>query len=170
VFDTYDKQPNQTRTIKSLFYCREEVEAQYSEWLGSQAGKQRDDASTAVEPDAVRQHIEAAIAALRENSDAGLAEDIERAVGRLEELAAAPGDDAEYIDRSLYDIEAFLDRAMLSNSDKLHLKNLKKEVAAQLKLYKNAMDKEAYEKTFELMLLKRLREEHRIPRLGLFYI
>ena len=32
VFDGYDRQPNQNRTIKSLFYCREEVEAQYVEW------------------------------------------------------------------------------------------------------------------------------------------
>src|SRR5256885_3943463 len=39
VFDVFDKQPAGTRTIKSLFYCREEIEAQYLEWTQSQIGK-----------------------------------------------------------------------------------------------------------------------------------
>ena len=39
VFDAFDKKPAQPRAIKSLFYCREEVEAQFVEWLASQAGR-----------------------------------------------------------------------------------------------------------------------------------
>ena len=39
VFDIYDKQPARTRSIKSLFYCREEIEVQYAEWSRSQTGK-----------------------------------------------------------------------------------------------------------------------------------
>ena len=39
VFDVFDKQPPGTRTIKSLFYCREEIEVQYREWVTSQTGK-----------------------------------------------------------------------------------------------------------------------------------
>ena len=33
VFDVFDKQPAGTRTIKSLFYCREEIEVQYADCL-----------------------------------------------------------------------------------------------------------------------------------------
>ena len=33
VFDGVDKQTAQKRTVKSLIYCREEIEAQYAEWL-----------------------------------------------------------------------------------------------------------------------------------------
>jgi hypothetical protein len=39
VFDVFDKQPPGTRAIKSLFYCREEIEVQYAEWVTSQTGK-----------------------------------------------------------------------------------------------------------------------------------
>src|SRR5215213_618861 len=38
VFDTIDKQPNRKRSVKSLFYCKEEIEAQFAEWLETQVG------------------------------------------------------------------------------------------------------------------------------------
>jgi hypothetical protein len=170
VFDVFDKQPNQNRTIKGLFYCREEIEAQYAEWLASQTGKPQAEAAPEFSREAVREHIEKALSALRSNTDKDLREDFDRAAARLTELSANIGDDPEYIDKTLYDIEAFIDRAMLSNSDRGHLKLLKKEVTGQLKLYKNAMEPDVYKNTFELMLLKRLREEQGIPRLGLFYL
>ena len=31
VFDIWDKQPKRSRTVKSLAYCREEIEAQFEE-------------------------------------------------------------------------------------------------------------------------------------------
>ena len=173
VFDGFDKQPNQNRTIKGLFYCREEVEAQFAEWSGAKVGAHDGDKSEAEHQfsrEAVVEHVEKAIEALKSNKDENLDEDFNRGVTRLEELLANLGEDFEYVDRTLYDIESFLDRALLTNSDKEHLKKLKKEVAAQLKLYKSAMDKEAYKNTLELMLLKCLREDAHIPRLGLFYL
>ena len=173
VFDGFDKQPNQNRTIKSLFYCREEVEAQFAEWTAAQVGAHgAGDAELdgQFSREAVAQHIEKAINALKSVNEPGLSEDLERAVARLKELLANLGDDFEYIDRTLYDIESFLDRAMLSNTEKEHLKKLKKDVTSQLKLYKSAMDAEAYKNTFELMLLKCLREDLNVPRLGLFYL
>jgi hypothetical protein len=173
VFDGFEKQSNQNRTIKSLFYCREEVEAQFAEWTAAQVGA-HDDGNEKIEHqfsrEAVVEHIEKAIKTLQANRDENLCEDFGRAVARLKELLANLGDDFEYVDRTLYDIESFLDRALLTNSDKEHLKKLKKEVTAQLKLYKSAMDKEAYKNTFELMLLKCLREDAGVPRLGLFYL
>ena len=33
------KNPNKRRTIKTLTYCKEEIEAQYAEWLETQIGK-----------------------------------------------------------------------------------------------------------------------------------
>ena len=36
-FDSYEAKPRR-RSVKSLFYCQEEVEAQYAEWLESQVG------------------------------------------------------------------------------------------------------------------------------------
>ena len=173
VFDAFDKQPNQNRSIKSLFYCREEVEAQFAEWTAAQVGSHGDGSGELdghFSREAVAEHIEKAINALRSVDEPGLSEDIDRAIVRLEELLANLGDDFEYIDRTLYDIESFLDRAMLSNTEKEHLKKLKKDVTSQLKLYKSAMDPEAYKNTFELMLLKCLRDDLNVPRLGLFYL
>ncbi len=176
VFDVYDKQPPsmRARTIKSLFYCREEIEAQYNEWLTSQTGKSgesKDDGSNSVfSTDVVRSHIEKAVAALKEINDAGLQEEISRAVARLDELAENINADFETIDKTLGDIEKLLDHAMLTNWDAVHLKTLEKEVAGQLRAYKADMEPDVYKNTFELMLLKRLREEAGMPRLGLFYL
>jgi len=174
VFDVFDKQPAGTRTIKSLFYCREEIEVQYREWTTSQTGKSQETGDerqeTGFTVDAVVGHIASAIDALRTNSSVDLKEDLMRAVERLEELAANLTDDFETVDATLGDIEKLLDRAMLSNWNKAHLKLLEKEVAGQLRQYKAEMEAEAYKNTFELMLLKRLREEAGIPRLGLFYL
>ena len=173
VFDGFDKQQNQNRTIKSLFYCREEVEAQYSEWTASQVGSHEDNDR---EPDgqfsreAVTEHLEKALRALNDIDTPDLREELDRATARLEELKANLGDDFEYIDRTLYDVESFIDRTILTNTEKEHLKRLKKEVTSQLKLYKSAMDPDAYKNTFDLMLLKSLREDLGIPRLGLFYL
>src|SRR5205085_11238667 len=36
-FDSYDAKPRK-RSVKTLMYCQEEVEAQYAEWLESQVG------------------------------------------------------------------------------------------------------------------------------------
>lgn len=173
VFDIFDKQPPGTRTIKSLFYCREEIEIEYKEWLTSQTGKPEDPATergATFSVETVAAHIARAVTALRSNRADGLREDCERAAGRLEELVANLTDDFETVDKTLGDIEKLLDRAMRQNWEPVHLKALEKEVGMQLRGYKAEMDAAAYKNTFELMLLKRLREEAGVPRLGLFYL
>ncbi len=172
VFDVFDKQPAGTRTIKSLFYCREEVEVQYAEWLRSQTGKS-DDSSSGSEQffaETVVAYINDAVATLKAIQMENLSEDMARAVVRLAELAANLTGDAETVDATLGDIEKLLDRAMLTNWEPVHLKTLKREVAGQLRGYKADMEPDAYKNTFDLMLLKRLREEAGVPRLGLFYL
>lgn len=172
VFDGYDKKPS-TRTIKGLLYCREEIEAQYEEWQRSQVGKNSDTGSNGDESlsrETVSEHIADMIARLRQMDAANMGEELDRAVSRLEQLRLDLGEDFEHVDKSLSDIEHFLDEALLTNSDKLHLKKLEGEVAGQLKPYKAGMEKDAFAKTFELMLLKRLREDYGVPRLTLFYL
>jgi hypothetical protein len=172
VFDVFDKQPLGTRTIKTLFYCRDEVEAQYSEWLTSQTGKSddKDESSEQFSIAAVADHVAKSIASLKAIDNSNLSEDIDRAVSRLEELTENLTDDFETVDQTLGDIEKLLDRSMMTNWDVEHLMKLKKEVADQLRIYKAEMEPDAYKNTFDLMLLKRLREEAGIPRLGLFYL
>jgi hypothetical protein len=52
-FDSYESKPRK-RTVKSLFYCQEEVEAQFAEWLESQTGAHaKGDAATSADGGAV---------------------------------------------------------------------------------------------------------------------
>jgi hypothetical protein len=172
VFDVFDQQPVGTRTIKSLFYCKEEIEAQYNEWLSAKVGQSETEERSGSEytPATIREHIAVAIEKLENIAIADLEEDVCRAVSRLRELDTAITGDLETIDGTLGDIEKVLERGMLSNWDRKHLKSLEKEVAGQLKAYKQDMDPESYKNTFDLMLLKRLREEAGVPRLGLYYL
>ncbi|MCA1621630.1 MAG: hypothetical protein LC795_20635 [Acidobacteria bacterium] len=45
-FDSYEARPR-NRSVKTLFYCQEEVEAQFAEWVESQTGARRDAAASA---------------------------------------------------------------------------------------------------------------------------
>ncbi|MFT3745992.1 MAG: hypothetical protein QM785_17110 [Pyrinomonadaceae bacterium] len=174
VFDVFDKQPVGTRTIKSLFYCREEIEAQYAEWTTARTGSSESlNEAISESPfsvEAVKNHIENAITELKAISIPGMQEEISRAITRLEELSANLANTPEKVDSTLSDIEKLLERAMRTNWDPVHLKILEKEVAGHLKAYKAEMEPEAYKNTFDLMLMKRLREEIGLPRLGLFYL
>ncbi len=173
VFDGFDKNPG-TRTIKGLIYCREEIEAQYEEWIRMQTGKPVESSGTATDEsfsrESVSEHISGIIAYLKESPKVNLRDDFDRSIARLEELHKNLTDDFELVDKTLSDIEKLLDESLLKNSDKLHLKKVGKEITSQLKIYKTAMEPEVYKKTFDLMLLKRLREDEGIPRLSLFYL
>lgn len=182
VFDVADKQPHRKRTIKSIAYCKEEIEAQYAEWLETQTGKASQTNGDGGTGDAaqgggemfsengVAAHIESVIDALNRVENPNLREDFARAARRLDDLRADLGDDFEQIEKNLTDIENFLDRALLTNADKVHLTDLEREIAADLSGYKDKMEREAYRQTFDLMLIKKLRAEAEIPPLSLFYL
>lgn len=173
VFDVYDRQPVGTRSIKTLFYCREEIESQYNEWLKSQVGRSSDDAplgSNAFSADDILVHITSSIEKLNAVTYPELSEGISRAIERLGELRGELTTDVETIDKTLGDIEKLLERALLASWDRKKLKTIEREIAGQLRAYKADMDRDSYKNTYDLMLLKRLREEAGIPRLSLFYL
>jgi hypothetical protein len=170
VFDNYDKS-NKKRTIKGLTFCREEIEAQHEEWLESQIGKSREQSSDAetdetFSVEGVAEHLADVISALRNAENPAFNESFTRIIGRLDELKRTLTDDFEKIEVSLAQIEKILDEELKRNATNLHLT----ETEQQLSGYKKSLDAETYQKTFDLMLLKRLRDEHEIPRLSLFYL
>ncbi len=69
-FDSYESRPR-NRSVKTLFYCQEEVEAQFAEWLESQTGA-RGDAAAAVVSDATPPEGGAAVAAPSADEGRGL--------------------------------------------------------------------------------------------------
>ena len=177
VFDVFDKQPERPRTIKSLFYCREEIEAQYTEWLKIQVGSDGGGtASNDKELDAetfskgaIASHVENAAVAIKgvhSAADGELKIALGRAILRLEELLAS-SDTAERLEKSLENIDSLIDEGLLSAANAPAVKD---EIRSQLAPYKKRMEAEVYERTFDLMLIKRLRESAGIPRLSLFYL
>lgn len=171
VFDNFEKNPS-PRTIKGLMFCREEVEAQYDEWLKSQAGKTADEANIDDQHtiEFICDHINTLLGSLKKIDRPDLAEDLERACVRLEEIKNNINADQEALDKALSDVEHLIDEALLTKSDRATFNFVEKEVTSQLRPYKGSMEKAAYESTLRLMLLKRLREEFGVPRLSLFYL
>ena len=180
VFDGIDKQPTRKRSVKSLFYCKEEIEAQYAEWLEMQTGKNgaskvqspKSSDSNLFSDESIGNHLEKAAAdlrAARQKAKGDLRETLERVLSRLKELEQN-FTSAEKLEESLEKLDALIDAGLLKSIEKEKLSVFKAEIEKNLGSYKNKMEAEVYERTFELMVLKRLREIAEIPRLSLFYL
>ncbi|HWS88454.1 MAG TPA: hypothetical protein VN282_15890 [Pyrinomonadaceae bacterium] len=193
-FDSYEAKPRK-RTVKSLFYCQEEVEAQFAEWVESQTGAH---APAADEGGAVgtveeggrglpfpREVIAAHLAdcqanlarALEKRRAAGedavteaLARAAERLKGLAEDFRRAPRPDAELLEGSLTDLESLLDRALRTALSDEEVGAARASAAEQLRPYKARMERATYEQTLDNLLAKSLRETAGVPRLSLFYL
>lgn len=184
VFDSADRQPAKKRQIKSLTYCRDEVEAQYADWLASQIGKNgrekvqsskfKVQSSTkekteneSILDEITLAHLEKVSGELSEavkKADGELRRTLEKSARDLAELKKNP-QNTESLEKKLEKMDTEIDSILLQNgaADKL-----KSEIEKQIASYKNKMEREVYNRTFDLMLVKRLREQARIPRFGLF--
>jgi hypothetical protein len=182
VFDGVDNQPKRRRSVKSLMYCREEIDAQYEEWLERQVGKsQANGSGEAAETESenslfsdenVKTHLKNAAQSLAQaqaKAKGELHEVLRRASERLAELEKS-FNDAESLEEALGDLEQLIDAALLQTADEKTLAALKAETDKQMAQYRGKMEKEVYDRTFDLMLLKTLRETAEIPRLSLFYL
>ncbi|HEY0051317.1 MAG TPA: hypothetical protein VGB68_18620 [Pyrinomonadaceae bacterium] len=181
VFDGVDNQPKRRRSVKSLMYCREEIEAQYEEWLERQVGKSQTDGDGAAETEIetslfsdenVKTHLENAAQSLtraQAKAKGELREVLLRVSARLAELEKS-FNDAENLESALGDLEHLIDAALLETADEKTLASLKAETDKLMAQYRGKMEKEVYDRTFDLMLLKTLREAAEIPRLSLFYL
>lgn len=187
VFDTIDKQPNRKRSVKSLLYCKEEIEAQFAEWLESQvgaaggqqpAGGSQQSANNGAHSgkselfsaEAIAAHLENVSADLSETLQAvaggDLRETLERVLTRLGEVAGNY-ETAEKLEETLEKLDALIDESLLKTSDTAHLKA---ETEKNLASYRGKMEPEVFRRTYDLMILKKLREQAKIPRLSLFYL
>jgi hypothetical protein len=191
-FDSWESRPR-TRTVKSLLYCQEEIEAQYAEWLDAHVGtaaESESDAGVSADQDAaglpfsradILEHLErcrsglstAAEKRIKSGGD-DLVEALERGARRLAELqsdfATATLPNAQKLEQSLTGVERMLTDALLSAAGSDQLDALTQEVEKQLKPYRKQMEPAIYEQTRNNLLLKRLRETFGVPRLSLFYI
>jgi hypothetical protein len=195
-FDSYESKPRK-RSVKSLLYCQEEVEAQYAEWLESQVGAQAEEpahgdsasATPADDDDArlpfpradILKHLHQARAMLLQTCEQRkksrpdhLCDTLARAAAHLERLeqdfARARRPQAEQLETSLTGLEKMLNEALRSSVGTEELAAARDLTAAQLQPYKSRMERATYEQTFDNLLLKRLRDQYELPRLSLFYL
>jgi hypothetical protein len=188
-FDSWEARPRK-RTVKSLLYCQEEVEAQYAEWTEAKIGASSEN-QVADESDqsqnlpfsraAILDHLKLGTQALREASEHNarlgydsLSEALERGARLLLELAddfsqsVAP--DARRLEDSLTGVERMLCDAVREIVSAEQLESIRREVVEQLRPYRTHMEKEVYQQTLNNLILKRLREQFSVPRLSLFYL
>jgi len=181
-FDSYEAKKYK-RSVKTLLYCEEEVEAQYAEWLESRVGS-HDEAQGAQDADqespfprqAVLEHLGRSLDQLTQlkTSKEELGEVLSRAAKLLSEIkddyesAAQP--DARKLEESLTGIERLLNGALRSSVSTNQSTEIEKEIKQQLRPYRAQMEKAVYQQTFDNLLLKRLRERYGVPRLSLFYL
>lgn len=182
-FDSHDAK-KQKRTVKTLLYCVEEVEAQYAEWLesrvGSHDGAEAEHEASPFPRTAVLQHLDRALeelrrlAAERKSKQDDLAEVFERELSLLSEIRndyeSASHPDSRKLEESLTGIERLLDTAMRTAIGEDKLQSMGSEVEEQLQPYKRHMDKDAFAQTRDNLLKKRIREHFGVPRLSLFFL
>jgi hypothetical protein len=198
VFDSYDKNPNKRRVIKSLTYCKEEIEAQYAEWLESQVGKNgkaektvqdsklkiqnskfKDQVSESQNSSlenrsysgqAILAHLEKVsdeLEKVEDKTEGRLREILLKVLKRLTELKNNLPE-AGKLEETLEKMDDAIDKILLQSY--AEDQKLKAEIEKQIASYKNKMETEAYQRTFDLMLIKDLRERIQIPRISLFYM
>ena len=184
-FDSWDSKPRK-RTVKSLLYCQEEVEAQYSEWQEAHVGAsdEQSENGSAASPfsrDAIQAHLargrselQAALQRHPPTTNQDLSEAITRAIQLLEQIESEAVEtgagNAQKLEQSLTGVERLLTDAARNSVEPRDLEALEVEVKDQLKPYRKQMQAEVYQQTFDNLLMKRLREKFFIPRLSLFYL
>lgn len=186
-FDSYEARPRK-RSVKTLLYCQEEVEAQFAEWIESHVGAamDADDSVPETESDktpfsyaAITEHLQRSRSALSalassRNQEDDLSEALARATGLLSDIendfASSTTLETRKLEDSLTGLERMLNDAMFSVVSPTALEQLKNEIKEQLKPYRSQMEAAVYKQTFENLLLKRLREQFGMPRLSLFYV
>ncbi len=184
-FDSFESKARK-RTVKSLLYCQEEVEAQYAEWLEARVGA-NETAEVSVEESAtkfsfasVSEHLIQCRTSLstlldrrRVKGEDNLTEALDRAIGILDEIQAnfEPSSfDSRRLEDSLSGLERMLHDAVMAVIPAEQLKEMKNQLKQQLKPYRSQLDESSYELTLNNFLRKNLGQQFELPRLSLFFL
>ncbi|HEY0377259.1 MAG TPA: hypothetical protein VGC87_09900 [Pyrinomonadaceae bacterium] len=192
-FDSFESKPRR-RTVKSLLYCQEEVEAQFAEWQEAQVGAdsakkngervgttEAGEAGLPFPRAAIVEHLGHARQLLRKICDErkktrqdDFCDALSRAAARLKELAedfaSAARPSAEKLEESLTNLEKLLDASLREHLPPRELAKVRAEAEEQLQPYRGRMEQTVFEQTLNNLVFKRLREAHGLPRLSLFYL
>jgi hypothetical protein len=183
-FDSWESKPRK-RTVKTLLYCQEEVQAQYAEWLETQTGATLESASTEeaadqpFAPASVLEHLARGrfqLITIAEGLKRAGLHNLSESLLRAADLVKVLENDflaernTQKLEVSLTGIERMLSDAIMAAIPAEQLTMVKREITTQLKPYRSDMGKDVYDQTFQNLLLKRLRDYFDVPRLSLFYL
>jgi len=186
-FDSWESKPRK-RTVKSLMYCQEEVQAQYAEWLETRSGTNSappsasEDDTDPAKPfgtASVLEHLERGrgqllqtAAELESSSPQSLAEALLRAADFVRDLATefSANQNTEKLEISLTGLERMLSESIITAIPSEQLGAFEAEIKEQLRPYRSRMEKIIYHQTLQNLLMKKLREHFGVPRLSLFYL
>jgi len=184
-FDSYEAKKHK-RTVKTLLYCQEEVEAQYAEWRESRVGSHDDKADPGPTSDtspfsraAILDHLARSLDEIQQllkkrKEEDTFGEALARAAALLTEIrddySSSANPDARKLEESLTGIDRLLDDSIRAVVKESELATILSEIDAQMKPYKRHMDKPTFEQTRDNLLRKRLRDHFGVPRLSLFYL
>jgi hypothetical protein len=190
-FDGYDQRLNRGRKVNSLFFCQQEVEALFQEYVESRVGAsngaiggdgngatQNGAASSQFTPAAIIEFLKAQCEALwrmeARQIDPIFREALRRVSERLsqiiEDMESSRAVSPELLEMDLMMIEEVILDGLKEHAGEEKLRQLRKEAGEKLRRYKQSMEREVYEQTLDNFVAQRLREIHDVPRLSLFYL
>jgi hypothetical protein len=187
-FDGYDQRFNRGRKVNSLFFCQQEVEALFQEYVESRVGAPQNGAGNGAPqngagasqfaPSAVVEFLKEQYGALwrleAKHLDPAIRETFARASERLsqiiEDLETSGVVSPELLEMDLMMIEEVVLDGLKELAGEEKLGRLRNEADGKLRRYKQSMEREVYEQTVGNFVAQRLREIHEVPRLSLFYL
>ena len=189
-FDGYDQRLNRGRKVNSLFFCQQEVEALFQEYVDSRVGagngaskngngaSQNGNGASQFAHGAVVEFLKAQCETLwrleAKHLYPALKETFARASERLsqivEDLESSGAVAPELLEMDLMMIEEVILDGLREQAGEEKLGLLRKEADGKLRRYKESMEREVYEQTAGNFVAQRLREIHEVPRLSLFYL
>lgn len=197
-FEGYDLKKRRGRKVNTLFFCSQEVEAIFEEYIESRVGGVVGNGSQTPSPEgeisngaskepqdsqfglaALTAYLNESLNALerlndRHSDDVLLHETFQRTSERLKQILESLGQDGvpspETLEIDLGMIEEVILDGIREHAGEEKLEGLRKEARSQLRAYKQTMERDVYEQTLDNFVARQLRMEYKIPRLSLFYL
>ena len=175
-FDKYDARKGRARmrSINGLAWCAQAVMDATEAMKEASVGAQTEGASGTApgfERERIAAHLNECADQLEHAPLSGLAAEVaQQQVARLRELASAPPEDLEALERNLTVMEEKLVSALNATMAEADLLTLREESARELAPYRSRMKTEQIRQVEQQFLRKRLLEKYNLPRLSLFYM
>lgn len=175
VFDNVLASAKEPAKIKSLSFCKEEVETLFSEWRALQIGKNSDEKSgteahqvdTELKVEDRLRQIAAEFTKACIGKDEELARSFNAVVNQLNALCEETHSREEVIVR-LEELESELGKEIVNSADSNLKMKVELETKKQIEALGANLDPNAYASAFQKMLLKNFRNELGVPRLSYY--